>query len=56
MLYGDVDTCSWSFRTLYNCRFTFFSVATLDELVSETTKLNQSVQLKDEKIKALEAK
>ena len=34
----------------------FNSVETLDELLSETKKLNQAVQLKDEKIKALENK
>jgi len=34
----------------------FHSVETLDELLSETKKLNQAVQLKDEKIKALENK
>ena len=36
--------------------FVFFSVETLDELVSDTKKLNQAVQQKDEKIKALENK
>lgn len=34
----------------------FNSVEILDELLSETKKLNQAVQLKDEKIKALENK
>ena len=33
-----------------------FSVESLDELLSETKKLNQTVQLKEEKIKTLENK
>lgn len=44
---------SWKFSDFF---VIFNSVETLDELLSETKKLNQAVQLKDEKIKALEHK
>lgn len=44
---------SWKFSDFF---IIFYSVETLDELLSETKKLNQAVQQKDEKIKALENK
>jgi len=41
---------------LFQFNFVLFSVESLDELLSETKKLNQTVQLKEEKVKTLENK
>jgi len=42
--------------SLFQFNFVLFSVESLDELLSETKKLNQTVQLKEEKVKTLENK
>ena len=55
--YAHAELASQHFQvSLFQFNSVLFSVESLDELLSETKKLNQTVQLKEEKIKTLENK